>query len=127
MGKFRISIGGASCIGYDAKSTEEKVVCEHVLAKLEQLKLLSFKQLKDFSEENFEHIDVHGVQAALTIYKKDLSAGSILVVVQAFLPTWKFPTYFSFGGVGKIFADGIVVSTDNQKSTALSEQLLSFR
>lgn len=91
------------------------------------MKSLSFDQLKKFPEEDFENFDVAETRAALTIYKRNIDEQSILIVVQAFFPTWKFPTYFSFDGVGKIFADGIIANKNGKKENASDEYLFQFR
>ncbi|WII72749.1 hypothetical protein QJS83_02550 [Bdellovibrio sp. 22V] len=127
MGKFRISFGGASCVECRARSAEETSLCEVVLMRLEHIKALSFEQLKNFPEEEYENFDIKGIQTALTIHRCDLDEQSILIVVQVFLPTWKFPTYFSVNGVGKMFADGIIVNKNGQKSDAPDEYLFQYR
>jgi hypothetical protein len=109
MGKFRISLGSASCIGHEKRCEDERNACEKVLSQLAVLKQLSATQLKAFPEEETETISAGDQRILRTVFRKDLSDNEVLLVVQVFVPTWCFPTYFSSRGVGKIFVEGIVV------------------
>lgn len=126
MGKFRISLGAASCDGYERRSGVERDVCERLITQLETLQRLSVDQLSSLPNERTETIHVEDKQILMTIYKTSLSSGELLLVVQTFLSTWWLPTFFSANGVGKIFVEGIVVQ-DGKIRRATNQELWAFR
>lgn len=126
MSGFRISLGSASCRNLDARSERERKACEKVLEHLEALKQLSVAQLNSLPEEKTEAVNASGEMLSITVYRKNLAESEMLLVVQAFMPTWWFPTYFSAKGVGKLFVDGFVVH-DGAVREAIDSELWAYR
>lgn len=124
---FRISFGQAACNISDTMPTPERKVCEHLLFKLDNLKSLSFPQLSLFPEVENEKREIEGKIAAFSTYKEVISEDKILVVVQAYYPTWRFPNHFSLNGVGKIFAEALVVTSSGQLEKPADSLLYKYR
>jgi hypothetical protein len=124
---FRISLGKASCNVNHSMPAGEQKVCEHVLFKLENLKGLSYQQLSSFPEEETEMREIDGKVAAFSTYKEILNEEKILVVVQAFYPTWRFPNYFSLNSIGKLFAEALVITKSGQFEEAPENLLYKYR
>jgi hypothetical protein len=126
MGKFRISLGSASCTAHEKRCGYERNACDQALSYLATLKQLPVAQLQTFPEETTETINVGDQRLLRTVFRKDLSKNEILLVVQVFMPTWWFPTYFSSSGIGKIFVEGIVVR-DGKVLDANDNELWTYR
>ena len=123
---FRISLGSASCDGFERRPRDERVLCEYLLVKLQWLRSLSPTQLEQLREEEFEDYLIDGKRALISVYREKIDAG-LLLVVQGFLPTWKFPTYFSISRVGKVFVEGLLLNSDGHLVRATSDDLLRYR
>lgn len=108
MSRFRISLGVSSCAGWENKRRIERDVCGQVLAQLERLRSLSEPELKEMPAETGIPFHLSGDEISIKISRVTFSDGQMLLVVQAFLPTWIFPNYFSFGAVGKMFVEGLL-------------------
>jgi hypothetical protein len=63
----------------------------------------------------------------LTTYCGDCPDGGVGIVVQAFVPIWRWPTHVSVGAVGHMFAEGVVLATDDTISEMPEEWLWPFR
>ncbi len=68
-----------------------------------------------------------GQEAVLTTYVTEIEGGTLLVVAQAFYPTFRFPNYISTNGIGKVFADGILVKNDGKIEDAPIDLLLEYQ
>ena|ERR1700730_9635895 len=121
MDKCRISLGSASCDGHERRDGIERGACEQLLAQLEALERLSVAQLGNLPEKTIRTVHIKGKSVSLATYKKGLGSDELLLVVQAFVETWWFPTYFSANGIGKMFAEGIVVRNGEVHKAAESE------
>jgi hypothetical protein len=67
----------------------------------------------------------HPVQFA--VLRRELGAEGTLVLVRAFVHTWRFPNFIAFGTIGHVRADGIIVSPDGAVSPASEAHLWEFR
>lgn len=127
MRQLRISIGNASCRGFSGRDPELLKICSLVKEKIQYLKSLKKHQLERWQHEETIEIDVGIQMAVLTVFKDKISEQRDLIVVQAFYPTWKFPNYFSFGRVGRIFAEGFFVEVNDFIQDAEDRDLSSYR
>ena len=123
---MRISIGDPFCRNYSGENNLSAEVCGKISSKINQLRSLSFSQLSDFNSEETKEVHLSRGSLFLTIYVEVSSQGSCLVVVQGFFPTWKFPTYFSLSGVGKMFVDGFSISNEGIISELSDETLYQY-
>lgn len=126
MEGFRISFGVASC-RLKNYSKEEEIICKRILSKIENLKLLSYQQVKDHTIEETDVISAGNKKVSVITYVERLENDTLLVVIQAFYPTlWK-PNFVSFSGIGKIFAEGLLYQSNGTVTEAAQELLWKYR
>lgn len=85
------------------------------------------EQLSHFEEQEPERIFIKGGEAIFTSYKREIASGDLLMVVQAFYPILWFPNYISTSGIGKLFADGILIRKNGQIEDAPIDLLLDYQ
>ncbi len=127
MGIFRIAFGTASCQTYSGNNSNIKEVCKLVLQKIAYLKSLQFSQLLNWKNSETDIGKIAGKEVLLTAYQQKNEKGELLIIVQAFYPTLKFPNYFSFSFIGKVFANGFIVDSAGSIRDATDSDLWSFR
>jgi hypothetical protein len=123
---FRIALGRASCRTSTSNPTLT-AICRHLLSELERLKAIQIEKLRQLPEEKHEEQDVGGVSASYTTYRANLPDGRLLIVMQAFIRTLAWPTYISFAGVGRMYAEGFVVDQDGKIIDAPDHLLWEYR
>jgi hypothetical protein len=75
--------------------------------------------------ESDEWVDGHRI--TFSTYKQVSSSGDTLIVFSAFVHTWSGATYWSFGAVGRLYVEGLVVSADGEVRRAPDEALWGYR
>lgn len=123
---FRIALGRASC-RTGTQRPVFKAACGGLLSRLETLRRSSIERLRELPDEGKPEIVANGTETTYTTYRKVLEDGALLIVVQAFVRTLAWPTHFSFSGIGRIYAEGFVVSENGDTSDAPDELLWEFR
>lgn len=123
---FRIALGTGSC-RTGGTNLRFQAVCDGLMRRLEALKGSSTERLRKLPEEGQPEAVANGGRVVYTIYRKMLGDGAALIVVQAFLRTLSWPTHFSFSGIGRIYADGFVLTEDGTIKDAPDELLWAFR
>lgn len=123
MSQFRISLGNASIENLDKNDIFSNKICNVIIEKISNYKNMEFSKLKNLIEQNAVEFNIDGKEVALTFYKKEIDQENLLLVVQAAYRTLRHPNYFSFGFIGKIIVEGIVVNAQNE-FTKPDERLL---
>lgn len=123
---MRISFGVSSCKNYRGKNETIKLICEKINAKIDYVKSLSYGQLSSFSESESEILHFDGNEFVLTTYKDRINENKVLIVVQGFYRTLSFPNYISTKGIGKMFAEGVVIDSNEDKEDAPYNILLQY-
>ncbi len=77
--------------------------------------------------ELFEEHTVEGCRVTLATYKLEVSGGEMLVVCQALVHTWSRPTYLSIGAVGRLYAEGVLLTSDGSVEPASDSLMWQFR
>ena len=124
---FRVAIGRCACRGPRPSNPLVAAMCDRVLATIEQLRLLSRDQLFALAPQQHEECHIGGRAVSLSVYRDEMSDGSVLVVVQAFVATWRRPTFLSLSGPGHIVAEGLTISQSGEITDAVDEQLWAYR
>ena len=124
---FRIALGGASAAGFEKMGSPDREICQRLLELIERFKAIKVDDLGSLPGSEFTLEECAGEVVEFTVYKADLPGGAILVVVQAFLSTWRGPTFISFGRVGRIYAEGFVQDTVGVQKQAPEEMLWPYR
>jgi hypothetical protein len=106
---------------------ELSTICQHVLARLKELESASFQELA--ARPEFETVDteVSGRMIRYNTYRATAPDGTVLIVVQGWYPTWKFPTFISFQVVGHMVADGFIKHPNGQAEIAPDDVMWAFR
>lgn len=127
MSQFRISLGRASCENIKKTDVLNFKVCEIVQDKVANLKKMDYSNLAKLSDEQTVEHTVNDKVVVLTVFKKAIDSDKILLVAQAAYQTFKFPNYISFGFIGKILVDGIVVNNKSEFSVPEDNLLWEFK
>ena len=72
-------------------------------------------------------VRVEGHVITFGTYKHALESGETLVVFQALVHTWSRPTFVSVGAVGRMYAEGLIVSATGTVRRAPDEVMWTFR
>ena len=120
---FRIALGRASCRN-GTRNQSFKAVCDGLMSQLEKLRGLPVEHLRELPKENQQGCVVGNASTTYTTYRMSLEDGRLLIVVQAFVRTLAWPTYISFAGVGRMYAEGFVVSQDGKTTVDAPDELL---
>ena len=125
---FRIAIGNCSCKSPNLKQGGSVAhICESVMAKLQMIKNLSFEQINAMPTEEEELAWVESKRVQFITIKERKSDNSILVVVRAFMFSWRWPTFISLSGVGHAVAEGVLVKPDGHMEDANEDDLWFYR
>jgi hypothetical protein len=88
---------------------------------------MSKEEIAALPEANSRTVPGQGADCTLTTYRYVNEDQETLIVVQALVPTWKKPTFFTFTFVGKVFAEGFIVKPSGEIVDAESIDLAPFR
>jgi hypothetical protein len=125
---FRIALGAARCAdGLKHKNGSVRELCSRTLARLERLRLLSSRILVELPAESSERERIGDAVAEFLTHNEKLENGDTLIVVQAFLPTWRSLNYLGPAGIGRICAEGLVVDSEGRIAEALESDLWQYR
>ena len=123
---FRIGIGRCDCRSPYGNAIQ-KMACEAINARMESWRPRLPSDLSAVPAEFHETHVVDGRVITFGTYKEQLPSGGWLVVFQALVRTWSRPTLLSFGAVGRLYAEGLVVSTTGTVEVAPDELMWGYR
>jgi hypothetical protein len=125
---IRIAIGSGRCAD-GAKSGDASIreLCARLTERIAALRNQPATRLRELAPVNVEREKLGDREAVLTTYRDELGDGSIVVAVQGFVPSWRFPRYFGGAGIGHMYAEGLVASGDGVVSPANEQLLWQFR
>jgi hypothetical protein len=123
---FRVVIGPCEC-AEPFRDRIQAAACEQIQAHLRAWKARLPADLTAVPAESFEHLEIEGNHATFGLDKHSLEDGSTLIVFHIFVETWRRPTVLSFGRVGRLYAEGIVVRPHGDVTTAPDEVMWEFR
>ncbi len=70
---------------------------------------------------------IDGRHVTFGTYKLGVGGGQTLVVCQALLHTWSRPTFLSIGAVGRMYAEGLLLTSDDNVEPAPDNLMWQFR
>jgi hypothetical protein len=76
--------------------------------------------------ESFEMRTIDGRPAILGTQKCSVEEGT-LVVVHVFIYTWRWPTIFSLSRIGRLYAEGILITREGHVETPPDSIMWEFR
>ena len=123
---FRLAFGRCSC-GEPQSDPLRRAICDELLARLGMLR----KRLPNAGFQLPAYADevqsILGRDVRFETIREDLSDQDVLVVVRAFVHSWRRPTWVSLSGVGHMFAEGLLVKSNGQVVDAPDEVMWDFR
>jgi hypothetical protein len=123
---FRLAIGPCGCRP-PYRGRIRRIACQFITARLELWKSRLPDQLSALPDEYYEQEHLEGFWVTLATHKQALPSGDTLVVAQALVHTWWWPTFVSLGAVGRMYAEGLLVSADGHVEAAPDDLLWSYR
>ena len=123
---MRIALGHCTCRAERLRPVVQGP-CSALLARLAWLEKQAPHELLQLPEEHTDTVERDGKSFALTTWRGALEDGRTLIVVQALIPSLRWPTYYSLYFIGHVVADGIVVNTDGRVEVAPDDLLWYYR
>lgn len=124
----RIAIGSGRCAdGARSGDASVRELCARLTERIAALRTQPAARLRELAPVNVEREKLGEREAVLITYRDELAGGSFLVAVQGFVPSWRFPKYFGGAGIGHMYAEGLVVSSEGVVSLANEQLLWQFR
>ena len=123
---MRIAFGRCTCRAERLRPIAQ-APCSALLARLAWLEKQAPHELLQLPEEHTDTVELEGNSFELSTWRAPLEDGRTLIVVQALIPTRRWPTYYSLYFIGHVLADGIVVHTDGRVEVAPDDLLWYYR
>jgi hypothetical protein len=123
---FRLAIGRCRCARPYRNPIQAKA-CEAVEARFESWRNRPPADLLALPGELHEEERVQGDWITFGTYRHSLKGGDTLIVFQALVHTWLWPTFFSVGAVGRMYAEGLVVTASGEMKPAPDEMMWRYR
>jgi hypothetical protein len=123
---FRIAIGRCHCAKPYRDPVQAKA-CEAIEVRLQSWSRRLPADLPAVPAEAYEDVEVEGHTITFGTHKHALESGDTLLVFQALVHTWARPTFFSLGAIGRMYAEGLVVSHGGSVQRAPDEMMWAFR
>ena len=125
---LRLAVGSCRCAdGALNKDSRVRELCSRIVARISVIRTLSPEYLVVIPMLRSEEERIEGSPVHLNTYRDQLPGGEHLIVVQGFLPSWRFPNYIGTSGVGHMYAEGVVVAPTGQVREAEEDYLWEFR
>jgi len=105
----------------------EERVCKAIQERLANWRSRLPADVATVPTELFEEQFVDGYRVTFGTYKLKLSAAETLVVSQALIHTWSRPTFLSIGAVGRMYAAGLLLTSEGKVETAQDDLIWQFR
>ena len=125
---MRLAIGSGKCADFlHSRNHRLREMCNRILSRIERLRGLPIESLQSLpdSATELERIDSQAV--SFTTYRESIGAGDCLLVVQGFMPSWRFPRYFGPAGIGFMVAEGLILGRAGTVEIAPDDMLWEFR
>jgi hypothetical protein len=123
---FRIAIGQCNCQAPYRNGTEE-FVCKAIHERLDIWRSCLPAEIGGIPIESFEEQLVDGHHVTFGTFRVGISTDKTLVVFQALVHTWSRPTFLSLGAVGRMYAEGLLITSDGRVEIAPNELMWQFR
>ena len=123
--KIRVAIGRCDCRP-PYRNVVDEGVCKTIQDRLKIWRDRLPGELAAVPTQLFEEQTVQGRRVTFGTYKLEASVGETLVVCQALVHTWSWPTYLSIGNVGRLYAEGLLIR-DGKIEPAPDKLMWQFR
>jgi hypothetical protein len=105
----------------------EEAVCGSIRERLAAWHSRLPAEATTIPNEYHEEEMVGGRHVSFGTYKVEVSERGTLIVFQALVHTWSRPTFLSIGAVGRMYAEGLLLTKDGNIEPASDELLWQFR
>jgi hypothetical protein len=119
-------VGRCDCRPPYSNAVEEDV-CKAIHERLTNWRSRLPADVAAVPAESFEEQIVEGCRVTFVTYKLVISGGRTLVVYQALVHTWSRPTYLSIGAVGRMYAEGLLLTNGDKVEPASDDLMWPFR
>ena len=123
---FRLAIGQCDC-SKPYRDEVQEWACGWIEIQLAEWRSRLPGDLAAFPKEAFDDRVVDGHRVTLGMIRQSLDNGDALLVLQVFVHTWRKPTFWSIGRVGRIYAEGLLISAKGTVSQPPNEMMWEFR
>lgn len=123
---FRIAIGECKC-REPYRDRAEEIACELISRLIAEWRSRLPYDLRAVPAEVFDEQVVEGWPLTLGTHRVARDEGGDLVVFQVLVHTWRRPTFLSLSAVGRMYAEGLVVSESGDVSSAPDEEMWFYR
>ena len=123
---FRIAIGECKC-REPYRDRAEEIACELISRLIAEWRSRLPYDLRAVPAEAFDEQVVEGWPLTLGTHRVARDEGGDLVVFQVLVHTWRRPTFLSLSAVGRMYAEGLVVSESGEVSSAPDEEMWFYR
>jgi hypothetical protein len=123
---FRIALGRCSC-EKPHRDPLQAGLCEAIDSRIADWMTRLPADLAAVPNEAYEEDLVDGQPIAFAIHKQLLQSGDTLIVFQAMVRTWAHPNFISLSAVGRMYAEGILVSAAGAVERAPDAVMWEFR
>jgi hypothetical protein len=125
---FRIAIGSCRCAdGINSRNALVRELCSRINRRLERLRSFAPEMLAKLPPLSSEEERIEDRVVRFTTYRDNLQSGDQLIVVQGFLPSWRFPTYIGPAGIGHMYTEGLLLGADRRLTNPDEKLLWPFR
>ena len=125
---FRIAMGSGRCAELSSNSNSRvHELCSRILGRVAHLQALPAESLLALPSEATTTERIEAQIVSFTTYNEPLHEHDRLLVVQGFLPSWRYPRYFGPAGIGFMVAEGLVLHRDGSRTAAPDDLLWPFR
>jgi hypothetical protein len=102
-------------------------LCSRILRRISELRELAPAALRDYSEAHERECLDNDHVAHFVISRQTLETGEFLVVVQGFVPSWRYPNFIGYAGIGHMYAEGLIVDEHGAVRNAQDEWMWGYR
>ena len=123
---FRIGIGSCTCRS-GPRVPGDAEACQWIATQLNEWRSRLPGDLDAVPADHELALPTEGCPVTCGVHKHSLASGGTLVVWNAFVHTWSRPTYLSFGAIGRLFAEGLLVTEFGEVKEPPDELMWEFR
>jgi hypothetical protein len=123
---FRIALGRCDCRTSYRNAIDDRV-CNTIQETLASWRSRLPDDIAAVPTESFEEQSIDGRHVTFGTFKLEKSPGRTLIVCQALIHTWWRPTFLSLGAVGRMYAEGLLVTNNGDVEPAPDDLMWKFR
>jgi hypothetical protein len=124
---LRIAFGECTCRDTNIVHPVVAAICQSLRQRLERLEEQAKAHRDAIPAEWVETQSIDAYDVEFAVVRKDIGVKGTLVVVRAFVRTWRFPNLIGLGVIGHVRADGFILTRDGMTQPAPAAALWEYR